>query len=82
MIPLELFWVCLVSGRGSANICHTTYEGACQEAERLAKQSDNIGRSVYVLEGIAVCQANLTIEWGETEWTEKRKPDNLQVRII
>ena len=64
MKPLEPFWVCLVAGRGSAHKCHKTYEEACAEAERLAVGLGNIDRNIYVLEGIAVCQARITIEWG------------------
>ena len=63
MKPLEPFWVCLVAGRGTANICHNTYESACAEAERLAAQNDNIGRNVYILESIALCQAKMEIKW-------------------
>ncbi len=61
------FWNCFVEGsNGGIHFMHSTRLDACQEAERLARQPQNKGKKVFVMEGGVYCLVPETpVEWHE-----------------
>ncbi len=56
MTPEKKFFMLYVEGRRNPTVQHPYRHTAMQEAERLAAQTTNIGRKVYMLETVAVCE--------------------------
>lgn len=61
----EQIYTCFVEGTdGGRHHKHFTEPDACKEAERLARQPQNKGRKVYVMETIGYCIVPETpVEW-------------------
>lgn len=57
---MEPFWMCFVQGGHPPVKVHETYDAALDEAERLAKLPDNIGREVHILVNIACIRATIS----------------------
>ena len=66
MTPEKKFFMLYVEGRGNPTVQHPYRHHAIQEAERLAAQTTNIGRKVYLLETTATC----IIQPGPAEWKQ------------
>jgi len=49
------FWMLYVKGRSIPKVCHLSDEEALQEAARLARLPENVGRRVYLLEAVKYC---------------------------
>lgn len=62
---MQRFWVVLVEDTtGGTHHQHPTYDSARDEAERLARQSQNRGRKVFVLEAVNYCEAmDVPVQW-------------------
>jgi len=61
---MEKFFCCFVEASGGFHKRHKTFQDASIEAERLAKQSQNLGRNVYILEATSYCRTvEVPIEW-------------------
>jgi hypothetical protein len=59
-----MFYMLYVEGRSAPNVVHTGREEAEQEAERLARLKDNLGRSVYILQPIKCCKVEVPpVKW-------------------
>jgi hypothetical protein len=50
----DKFWMCYVEKRRPPRYRHETLESAIEEAMRLARLPQNIGRKVYILNSIKV----------------------------
>ena len=61
----EKFWTCLVEGTdGGTHHRHANTSDARVEAERLARQPQNRGRKVFIMESVAYYRApEAPIEW-------------------
>lgn len=60
----QKFWCCYVEGTGGFGHKHPTPAEASAEAERLARQYQNIGNKVYVLEAEDYCIVpEMPVEW-------------------
>ncbi len=62
---MDKFWICWVEGTdGGSWFKHWTLASAQQEAERLARLPDVLGKSVYLFEYIGKCQVKQTpVKW-------------------
>ena len=61
----QKFWMVWVHNTPTTEKRHTSFESACVEADKLARQMQNTGRKVYVLEAMDyrwVAQTPLTHE--------------------
>ena len=58
------FWMCYVEGTSGCKVRHNSEGEAREEAERLARLKENIGKNVYVLETTSVCHTDtLPVAW-------------------
>ena len=48
----QRFWMVWVHDTPTTKYRHPTYEAARQEADRLAKQPQNYGKNVYILQAV------------------------------
>lgn len=63
---MDKFYMIFVEGKGTPSVHHLTRLEAKNEAERLARLHDNIGRRVYVLEAVDYCVAeDIPVRWVE-----------------
>jgi hypothetical protein len=61
---MEKFWCVFVDGTRGFSHKHNTYREAAVEAERLARQQQNGGQNVYVLETLSKCTVPTTpVQW-------------------
>ena len=56
VLPEKKFFMLKVAGKGPPTMEHPYRHHAMQEAARLAQQPANIGRKVYMLETVAICE--------------------------
>jgi len=61
----KAFWMILVEGRGMPQRKHLSFAEAKEEAERLARMTENRGMMVYLLRADLCCS---TIEEPPVEW--------------
>ena len=56
------FWMVWVDGTKTPTYKHESYQGAHNEAERIARLPDNAGKQVYLMQAILVCTYN-AVQW-------------------
>ena len=60
----QKFWMVWVHNTPTTNRRHPSYESARQEAERVVRQPNNVGRKVYILEAVNYCYVDvMPITW-------------------
>jgi hypothetical protein len=64
-VPMERYWICNVEGTfGYAPFKHWTLEAAMDEAERLARLPNNIGKKVLLFGFAGECKVNeMPVTW-------------------
>jgi hypothetical protein len=64
-VPMERYWICNVEGTfGYAPFKHWTLEAAMDEAERLARLPNNIGKKVLLYGFAGECKVNeMPVTW-------------------
>lgn len=65
-IPYSTPIFCFVEHSQGCNYLHPDIETARKEAERLARQPQNIGKKVYILKAVSYCEVKET----PVDWTE------------